>query len=300
MMFGTRETFEYIKCAHCGCLQIITIPQDMSPYYPENYNAYDPITKTGDSAIKRFMKLQKTDYCLSGKRNVLGYILAKLYGCEFSAKLRKAQVNTADKILDIGAGRGRRLIGMHREGFTDLTGIEPFIPNDLYYPNGVKILKKNILDIDEPYDFIMMNHTFEHMDNPFEVMNKVHQILKSGKYVMISTPVVDSYAWRIYQENWVAFDPPRHLFIYNWQSMKILAEKTGFQLTDIQYDSTEYQFWGSEQYKNDIPLRDQRSYYENRENSIFSKHQIKQFRKRAGQLNKSNDGDTACFYLFKP
>jgi hypothetical protein len=32
---------------------------------------------------------------------------------------------------------------------------------------------------------------------------------------------------------------------------------------------------------------------------MFSKEQITAFRQQAEQLNRSNDGDSACFYLYK-
>ncbi|GBD90738.1 hypothetical protein BMS3Abin04_01457 [bacterium BMS3Abin04] len=65
------------------------------------------------------------------------------------------------------------------------------------------------------------------------------------------------------------------------------------------YDSDAYQFWGSEQYLKGIPMRDKRSYYENHEQSIFTKEQIKQFEVKATELNKKGEGDAACFYLKK-
>jgi len=299
MMFGTGEEFEYLKCHICGCLQIKEIPPDMTKYYPDEYNAFDPVIKTTDLPLKKYLKLQKSRYCLRGKFNPLGILLSWIYGCEFSAKLKKACVDFDDKILDIGTGNGRRLVGLCREGFSNLTGIDPFIDSDIFYDNGVRVLKKDLFDLSDTFDFIMLNHAFEHVPNPFEVLTHIRKILNPDKFVMIRTPVVDSYSWYKYRENWVAFDAPRHLFIYNQNSIKIVAEKTGFKLVDILYDSSEYQFWGSEQYLNGIPMRDDRSYYDNPVNSMFTRQQIKKYKKHAAKLNKENKGDAACFYLRK-
>jgi hypothetical protein len=81
--------------------------------------------------------------------------------------------------------------------------------------------------------------------------------------------------------------------------MQILANKTGFELVHILYDSDYYQFWGSEQYAADIPMRSEKSYYENPNNSIFTKQQIDEFKKKAVELNLKKQGDAACFYLKK-
>ena len=81
--------------------------------------------------------------------------------------------------------------------------------------------------------------------------------------------------------------------------MNMLAERTGFKITNVFYDSSFFQFYASVQYCQDIPLRDKRSYYENSRNSIFSKQDILEFTLKAEELNQNNDGDQACFYLRK-
>ena len=299
MMFGTREEFDYLKCGNCDCLQIKEIPSNLNKYYPPEYNAYNKVPVIIDPPHKAYLKHQKAKYCLRNTPNPIGLILSWIYGCDLTGKLRKARINFNDKILDVGTGNGKRLVTLSREGFTNLTGVDPFIDSDINYNNGVKVLKKNILDIDEKYDFIMLNHSFEHIPKPFEVLNHINNILNPGKIVMIRIPVVDSYSWYKYKENWVAFDPPRHLFIYNKKSMEILADKCGFKLIDMVFDGSEYQFWGSEQYLNDIPMRSEQSYYENPDKSIFTKKQMKKYRKHAKKLNRNGEGDAACFYLRK-
>ncbi|GAI79538.1 unnamed protein product, partial [marine sediment metagenome] len=49
------------------------------------------------------------------------------------------------------------------------------------------------------------------------------------------------------------------------------AQKTGFKITRVLFDSSEYQFIGSEQFKNNIFLRSENSYFNNPEKSIFTK-----------------------------
>ena len=35
MLLGTRDTFEYLECGSCGCLQIAEIPDNLLKYYPD-------------------------------------------------------------------------------------------------------------------------------------------------------------------------------------------------------------------------------------------------------------------------
>ena len=47
-------------------------------------------------------------------------------------------------------------------------------------------------------------------------------------------------------------------------------------------------------------LRDSRSWAENPDSAVFTSAQIKEFEKRAQDLNAHNQGDQAAFYLRKP
>jgi hypothetical protein len=79
--------------------------------------------------------------------------------------------------------------------------------------------------------------------------------------------------------------------------MALLASRSGFTITDVRYDSSAFQFWGSEQYLRGIPLRSPRSYAENPGRSIFSPKQIADFERRARELNEAGQGDQAGFFL---
>jgi hypothetical protein len=112
-------------------------------------------------------------------------------------------------------------------------------------------------------------------------------------------PIVPSYAWKVYGINWVQLDAPRHLYIYSLQGVKILLAKTHLLLMKVEYDSTEFQFIGSEQYKMDIPLWSQKSYYVKPGKSLFRKSDIKRYRSFSKELNLRGEGDMVCMYLHK-
>lgn len=83
--------------------------------------------------------------------------------------------------------------------------------------------------------------------------------------------------------------------------MRLIAEQAGFEVQKVVYDSAALQFWGSEQYRQGIPLMDnERSYRQNREGSMFSTEQIAAFDERAAELNREGRGDRAQFFLYKP
>lgn len=299
MQLGTREVFEYGKCSNCGAMQLLEIPSDMGQYYPpDKYYSYN----TGDKkqAAKDSLRKIKAGYILYGRNKTAGSLLSIGYKIpEYFTWLKKAKVQFADSILDVGCGNGALLLSLYANGFTDLTGADPFIPADYDY-GGVKIYKKEIFDLHGQFDFIMLNHVFEHIDNPSEILQQLYQLLKPKKYVLIRTPVMGTYAWEKYKENWIGLDAPRHLIIHTVKSMRLLAEKAGFKMDAILFDGTPNNLIISEQYKRDIPLPGPDSYIVNKKSSQFTKEEIEQFNKTARQTNKDQQGDQAAFFLYKP
>jgi SAM-dependent methyltransferase len=297
MMYGYRDKFEYFECGKCGCLQINDVPENLSKYYPTDYYSIMKIEEKG--LLKSFLKRQLANYSFYNK-GIIGKMLTMKYDLAFDPEwFRRSKVSFDSKILDVGCGSGHLLYYLQLVGFSNCTGIDPFISEDIFYNNGVTILKKEIRDHDDQFDFIMLHHSFEHMKEPLSVLKELFRLLKPDRYIVIRIPIA-SFAWSKYGVNWIQLDAPRHLFLHTTKSVQILTEQVGFRIADMVFESTDFQFWGSEQYVMDIPLKDSLSYAVNPRKSIFSKKQINYFKAKAHELNDNGEGDTVCIYLYKP
>jgi SAM-dependent methyltransferase len=296
MYFGTREIFNYLKCSNCGCLQLMNQPRDFSVHYPKDYFTFQ---QSHEGKLKAFLNRYR-DRSAMGENTFLGDLLLKKFGePAYVSRIKNAGVGLKNTILDVGCGKGILLHKMKESGFENILGIDPFLDESINYKNGLKILKKDFIDIEDQFDFIMFNHSFEHMGNPFEIIKHSNKILKKGKFLLIRIPVADSFAFNKYKENWCSLDAPRHLYLHTEKSIKILAENSDFQIKKINYDSRSWQFWGSEQYSKDIALMNEKSYFINPDNSIFTKKEIEDYEKQTIVLNKNKEGDQAEFYLQK-
>ncbi len=298
MMFGLRDEFEYYECSSCKCLQIKSIPKEISKYYPAEYYSFNSDKRKIDNFIIKFFKLVIGQFFIKTKVFGRDSIFLKKLGLSFLEVIKGVNINFNSKILDVGSGDGEKLNILASAGFNNLTGIDPFIKQDVFYDNNVKIYKKEISEIKEKFDMVMLNHSFEHMDKPEQRLKEIKKLLKSSSTLIIRIPVADSYAWNNYGTNWVNLDAPRHFYLYTYQSIKILADKTDFEIQNVTYDSDECQFWVSEQYTKNIPMHDEHSYYKGNK-SMFTKEQIKNYKTQAKELNRSGEGDKACFYLKK-
>ena len=296
MMLGLREDFQYLECSACGCLQLQDLPADYTKYYPAGYYSF---AAKPDGTIKRVLKRKRAEEAL-GRPSLIGALLVRRWGLPpFTQWLEPAGLKWDDAILDVGSGSGQVLLDMMQAGFSNLTGVDPYVESDQQLGAGTRILKKHLHEVEGEFDFVLMSHSFEHMENPAQALRETARLLRPGHFLVVRIPVAGKYAWRKYGTDWVQLDAPRHIFVHSEDSMGLLADQAGFTLKEVRYDSTAFQFWASEQYRQDIPLNDERSYAVNRRRSPFTKRQIATFEQQAKALNASGDGDQACFYFVR-
>ena len=294
MMFGFRDRFHYLECARCGCLQLIDPPADIARYYPAQYYSYSSVNekqlirRSIQKQVKRILKKQVLNAYLKG-RPMPDRVVSK-FRKEYPW-LKPRQAFLTSRVLDVGCGSGNLLLQMKNDGFKDLTGLDPFIENDIHYGCGITIHKKELKDLEETFDFIMMHHAFEHMDSQQEVLREVHRLLAPNGLLLVRIPVADSLAWKEYGTDWVQLDAPRHFFVHTRKSMQHLASECGFRIESVVNDSWELQFYGSELYRRDIPLTTNAEH--------FTEGEIKEFKQESQRLNMAGAGDQACFYLRK-
>lgn len=298
MMFGTNEVFEYMECGYCGCLQITHIPDHLERYYPEHgYYSYKQLNKKKLSGIVAHLRMRRTK-CFLGEYDPIGFALSKISKeSEHFRWFRRGSVSIDSKIADIGCGSGRLLLKLQRDGFRNLLGIDPYIKEDINYGSGLRVLKRSIYELDGVFDYLMLHHSFEHMPYPVRVLEVLRKSISSRGTLLIRIPVADCFARRKYGIHWMAWDAPRHLFLHTVRSMHVLAERTGFRIMHLEYDSSLAQFASSELYLRGIPFKDQTRFQPGRSTESFTQAEWDDYGRWAKVLNSQRDGDTACFYL---
>ena len=299
MMFGSREEFEYFECAQCGAVQIREIPRDLGRYYPRDYLSFAK-PRRGPNRLRRYLKRCRTRQAL-GQPNLLGRLLG--LGRPLPPLLewaKNAGLRLDDAILDVGSGCGRLLLKMRAAGFSNLTGVDPFVQSDLHYDSHTRVLKLDLTELDGLYDFIMLHHSLEHAPDPLRTLREVRRLLRPGRFCLVRTPIAGSFARRTYGANWVQLDPPRHLVLHTERSFRLLAGQAGLELVKTVFDSKGFQFWGSELYQRNIPLREGVLPEGRPRKGLFTARELAAFEAEAERLNERGQGDQACFYLRKP
>lgn len=271
---GIPDTFEYFKCEKCGCLQISEIPSDMARYY-EGYYA-----SKGVKEKELFLISWYRSFCISSllkKGSFVGSLLRK-FSPMFFYWVKPGLFTRNSKILDLGCGSGRLLLKLKNSGFKNVEGAEPYIDSDLSYQNGLKIKKADISELTDTYDLIMLHHVLEHMPDQDSAFDNLRRILNPDGTLLINIPVIDSYAWREYGSLCFQLeDAPRHFYLHSEQSVRLLADKYGFEIEDIRYYGDPIALRRSDQKKQFVATKD--------------------IKKKALELAEKKDSGFVCFYL---
>ena len=250
-------------------------------------------------ALKKFLVAKKVTSVVFDK-GLIGKVIFRFHPPNAALiALKGAHINIDSKLLEVGSGTGSLLYKLKIAGFRHLIGVDPFVKEDIVYSPNCIIVKGTIHDINGNFDLILFDHSFEHIPDQLETLMSVQKLLDDKGSCIIRMPTVSSYAYEHYGPNWVQLDPPRHLFIHSINSLKLLLEKAHLKLVNTVYDSTKFQFWGSEQYQRDIPLNSPKSYSVNPNESIFSEKDMNKYTEWSRELNEKKQGDQAIFYIEK-
>lgn len=288
-MFGIEEEFDYFQCHNCGCLQIEHPPADMSRFYPPHYYSFG-LESAPVGGLKSWLGAQR-DWAATTGHGILGRFVARWKPPRPDVEcLGRIPLRREDRILDVGCGRGQLLSILHRAGFRNLLGVDPFLATDVEVLPGLRVLKRAMAEVDQTFDLIMLHHVFEHIADGLDVLTLCRQRLAPNGKILLRIPTVDSEAWEHYKVHWVQLDAPRHLYLHSRESLKRLATHAGLHIKDVWCDSGAFQFWASEIYRKDIPLVGAQARFTS-PTDHFSPEEMRGFDAKAVALNRVGRGD---------
>lgn len=214
--FATNETFELKKCNSCGFVftQNFPIERYIGKYYEvPNYISHSD-TKTG---IVNYLYHFARNFMLRRK-------------CSLVVSASKLSQGA---ILDYGSGTGYFLNTIAQAGWK-ATGIEKseigreFAKKE--FNLDVKTPEELSLQKEESFDVITLWHVLEHIENLQDVLQQFKQILKPEGVLIVAVPNSDSFDAKYYQEDWAAYDVPRHLWHFSSGSIEQLSAKIGLKV----------------------------------------------------------------------
>ena len=201
----SNEKFVLKKC-QCGLIFLNPRPDlnEIKKYYSNDYLPHNTQAFSFFNIAYRFV--QKITFYLKYKT------------------IKRVMVNLPIvKLLDVGSGDGRFLDYLKSKSNLEIYSNEPYY--DLDYPDS-KCLE------DSSCDIITMWHSLEHVHNIRELFKLIIKKLKDDGLLILAVPNIDAYERKFFKFDWVAYDAPRHLYHFNYQTMKKLLSKYNFEILE--------------------------------------------------------------------
>lgn len=307
MMFGTREEFSYYLCDHCGCLQISEIPSDLSIYYPKNYYSLNQCKTPRHrnlSLARAFLEKVRSRTALFDKGYKLNKLASQLVDMPPEINpagpfIRASGIRSWNAaFLDVGCGSNSWwLNNLQALGFKNLVGVDPHIGHDID-EHGIRIRRAQIHDIEGQFDLISLHHSLEHIPDQLNTLRAIKSMLKPNGHALVRIPLVSSLVWDMYGTDWVELDAPRHLYLHSLESIELLGRKVGLKLVKTTWDSSAFEFYGSEQYRRGVALTAENSYWNDPSKCDFTFREMAEFSALASKANLDGRGGRGCF-LFR-
>ena len=129
------------------------------------------------------------------------------------------------KNLDIGSGDNFFSNSLLKKGWKSYA-------YDKYNYDKDNVRKLSILKRNS-FDSITLWHSIEHMYDIEQTFTSINKILSSNGFLFIACPNIDAKEIDYVGKNWPAFDLPRHIYHFNYNSMKKFLGNYNLKIINI-------------------------------------------------------------------
>ncbi|MDO9382992.1 MAG: methyltransferase domain-containing protein [Hyphomicrobiaceae bacterium] len=211
--------FNAYRCDDCGTVFLNPRP-DVSEFeriYPPTYHSLDYSTRKPSfvSRVRSHLEAQRLlRYCRG--------------------------LPDAARIIDVGCGDGfhLKLLAQHGAATWRLEGIDIDRRAIGGSPSQIVFHQGTLETVELPaasYDLALTIQTIEHVAAPSEMLRSVSRLLKPGGKLVIVTDNTGSIDFSLFRRRyWGGYHFPRHWNLFNAASLTRLANKTGFDVVEMQ------------------------------------------------------------------
>jgi SAM-dependent methyltransferase len=220
----SKSRFQLVKCDSCTLVFTNPLPEES-----EIAKYYDNPDYVSHSDTKRGVLF--TVYALVKSRALK------------QKRLLLENQTTQRTALDYGAGTGDFSAELAHNGWSVISYEPDGNAREKIHVKASSITLVNSLETlpTGGVSTITLWHVLEHVHRLNETLKTFNRLLNHQGTLIIAVPNYRSFDAQFYNEEWAAYDVPRHLYHFDFDSMKTLVENQGFTLKQTKamwFDST--------------------------------------------------------------
>lgn len=159
--------------------------------------------------------------------------------------LRYFDFIAGSKLIDLGCGDGSLVFAAARKNL-DAHGVDIHAPSlegsSRFFKEDIEVFSNT--GSHGKYDFVIIQHTLEHLIDPLNVLSGVKSnLLEKGGSLLIVVPNSDSLTARLFKSKWGYWQVPVHVHHFSESSVIKLAELAGFEIVRIRTRGADSLFW---------------------------------------------------------
>ncbi|MGB2953023.1 MAG: class I SAM-dependent methyltransferase [Gaiellaceae bacterium] len=201
--------FTYRRCLRCRVLYEVDPPDDLGPYYPDDYHQPpDPAELDRHAAAEEPKLALLRPFAASGR------------------------------LIDIGSGYGSFARAARNAGY-EVTAIELDARCCEYLERvvGVRAICSDTPERELAHlgstRVVTLWHVLEHLPRPWDVLAAAAKQLEAGGALVVATPNPDSLQFRLLRARWAHVDAPRHLFLIPFAALRDRVRALGLEVGHV-------------------------------------------------------------------
>ena len=200
------EKFRYARCVQCGQISLVNVPKDLGRYYTPGYH----MIPESEAAIE-----------------------AGVAHDRYKIDLVR-QFSTTGRLLEIGPAWGAFSLLAKRAGFSvETIEMDPACREFLKSRLGIPAIKCNdeadaVTEASAP-DVVAAWHVFEHLRDPWRLLDRVAKHLAPGGIVVLALPNPGAFQFSILRRLWAHVDAPRHVHLIPPAVLRSRAKAVGLE-----------------------------------------------------------------------
>ena len=222
--YGNPGEFTQVQCTGCSLafLDPMYEEEELGAFYPNDYYAFTDRFSVSLPAPSLKAKVSRL------------FVPPEHKTCD-------PKFERPGRMLDIGCGAGWFIFQMKEQGW-DVKGVEPNVHAARFgrSKKNLDIFPGSLLDANfspQAFDYVRMNHSFEHMEHPNRILDEIYRILADDGKLMIGVPNRDSFSARIFGRFWYHLALPVHTFSYSVQTLSRMLAKHNFNVEKVVFNT---------------------------------------------------------------